>query len=222
MQSEIKRHSRQSPWDYALLDRRQRELAGKVREGKPGVVLLSELAPVITMGKRAGEQELLEPLQSLQDAGISLYSTDRGGLATYHGPGQWVLFVVESLEKLTGNRRGVRTAVNGLLQIAHQVSIQAGVRAEIKEGCHLGLWSPRGKLASVGIHVERGVLLHGLALNVYRTQTSFRGLRPCGLDEPVDFLLQSPDDSKFEQIGEMILQATAEVFPELGSFGGRL
>ncbi|MEK6704927.1 MAG: hypothetical protein AABZ06_03995 [Bdellovibrionota bacterium] len=211
--TEINRHTRDKPWTYEMLDKRQRALAVQVQDGGKGGLLLSEVAPVITLGKRSlGEQSLLLPHSDYEARGIAIYRTDRGGLATYHGPGQWVLFVVDSLERLTGDRRGVRKAVEGLLNIARQVAQKYKFDAEIRDRSYAGLWTKRGKIASVGVHVDGGVLLHGLALNVFKTETSFFGIKPCGLDAEVDFLIDSPSDAQFVSVGEGLLKAARGEF----------
>jgi lipoate-protein ligase B len=79
---------------------------------------------------------------------------------------------------------------------------------EIREGAQAGVWSGSGvdatKLASVGIHVEGRVVLHGMALNSYETPESFAGIRLCGLDAQPGFLLTSPDLNRFAQLGETL------------------
>ena len=199
---EVRRHSPRSPWTYALLDRRQRELGREIRQtGRAGALLLSELAPVITIGRRTPKEDLLLNEAELARLGVERIETDRGGLATYHGPGQWVLFAVDRLERLTGDRRGVRLAVRALLRIAMETAARFGIEAGIRQGVELGVWSPRGKLAAVGIRVEQGILLHGLSLNVRRTPQSFVGLRPCGLDAAVDFL-----ERDFEEVRQVLAE----------------
>lgn len=208
----VRRHRAAQPWTYRALDQEQRRIAARVEEGGAGALLLSEVAPVITWGRRADERELRVPRVALAPLGIDLYETDRGGLATYHGPGQWVLFAVDSLTRLTGDPRGVRRAVEGLLEIMRLTARIYEPRCEIRSGTELGLWTPRGKLGSVGVKVSHGVLLHGLALNAFRTPQSFQGLRPCGLEAPVDFLLPQADDGVFRALGDRLLGAAGEVF----------
>lgn len=211
---EIHRSTQDHPWTYALLDQRQRKIAEQVQQGAPGVLLLSEVEPVITLGRRAKVESLLFSQAEFACKGISLYRTDRGGLETYHGPGQWVVFIIERLDRLTGDPRGIKKAVEKLLNVACEVGQEYCREAQIRDGAHLGVWSPVGKFASVGVHVEQGVLLHGLSVNGFRTETSFVGLRPCGLDAPVDFLLKdslSPQLS-FEKLGEQLCQAALKSF----------
>jgi len=223
---EVHRHSPEAPWTYAQLDRRQRELAARVRAGARGALLLSELAPVITIGRRTPASDLLVPPRD-----VAIVRTDRGGLATYHGPGQWVLFAVDRLEILTGDRRGVRQAVEGLLEAAAEVGrIYWGGPGEVRvgRGIETGVWCPRGKFAALGVHVEEQVLLHGIAVNGFRTETSFMGLRPCGLDAPVAFLLEAGDaagklssesrSAGFEELGQRLVAAVCGRFwPEMSN-----
>ncbi len=201
----IQRHSSERPWTYEKLDRLQRKIAERVRGGGPGALLLSEVAPVITLGRRTRLEDLLLPPESYARLGIEIQPTDRGGLATYHGPGQWVLFAVDGLERLTGDPRGVRKAVNGLLQTAEEVARRYQAEVRIGEGLETGVWAKKGKVAAVGVHIEQGVLLHGLSLHGFQTPTSFLGLRPCGLEAPVAYLLENEEG--FEGLGETLIQA---------------
>lgn len=198
-------------WTYSALDALQRVLAHRVREGGPGALILSELAPVITLGRRADDTCFTLPHHRLLEQGVEIYPSDRGGLATYHGPGQWVLFPVYRLEDLTGDSRGVGHLVHGLLEIAHRVGQFYLPHPQKREGLHQGVWSPQGKFASVGVHIQEGVVLHGLAINGFKTEQSFQGIKPCGLDAPVSFLLDQPDEAQFIQLGQRILDVAQEV-----------
>lgn len=216
MEFEIRRNSEREPWTYALLDLRQRELLARIQRGERGAFLLSELAPVITLGRRARPETLLFSKEQFQQLGVELYHSDRGGFETYHGPGQWVLFAVEKLETLTGDSRGVRRAVEGLLQIGLRTARKYVVSAHLREGHETGIWSDKGKIGSVGVHVLDGVLLHGLSVNGFKTPLSFQGLNPCGLKASVDFLLQesgsNAQEQRFLELGQDIQNFTREVF----------
>lgn len=218
VETESRRHVSSQPWTYRDLDRRQRQIARRVCDGGPGALLLSEVAPVITAGRRAVLSDLAMGPEELKSAGIDYYPVDRGGLATYHGPGQWVLFAVDSLERLVGDCRGVRKAVGGLLESAQEAVKEICPAAQIREGAETGLWTDGGqKLASVGVHIEEGVLLHGLSLNVFRTRDSFFGLRrPCGLDAGPGFLFDEltpiEADWEFERVGRCLERAVFSHF----------
>lgn len=221
---ETHRHSPATPWTYAMLDRRQREIAAQVREGGPGALLLSEVAPVITRGRRTNPADLLMSPESLAQAGIELLDVNRGGFATYHGPGQWVLFAIDRLERLTGDRRGVRKAVEAHLAIAREVGLALDSSVEVRSGAALGAWNKQGKFAAIGIHVDQGVLLHGLSINAFRTPQSFAGLKPCGLDAPVSFLFENDDldalshvshevtNQRFEALAQALIAAASQNF----------
>lgn len=212
----IRRTGVETPWTYAELDGLQKRVAARACEGGPGALILSELEPVITTGRRTPESDLPWPRAEYERRGIEVLPVDRGGLATYHGPGQWVLFAVDTLERLTGDRKGVRTAVQGLLETAERAASEWVSEAEIRDGCELGVWSPKGKFSAVGVHVSGGVLMHGLALNAYRTPTSFLGMRPCGLDAPVHYILDGAGDGEreaaFERLGRRLVEAAQDVF----------
>ncbi len=209
---EIYRHSQLSPWSYGLLCQRQRQVAHLVQSGGKGVLLVSEVSAAITLGRRTPAQDVLLSSVALAEQGVELYQSDRGGLATYHGPGQWILFPTDHLEVLTGDRRGVKQAVEKLLEIAFHVGRNYDRRVEIRTGCHLGVWTQKGKIASVGIHIDHGVLLHGLSFNGFQTPQSFQGLRPCGLDTPMDYLLHSSNDPDFVKLGQELIRETLQVF----------
>jgi lipoyl(octanoyl) transferase len=218
MEVELRRHTTQTPWTYAQLDARQNEIAERMMTGKgeQGKLLLSELSPVITLGRRASERELLHP-DLRGKLGIETYRTNRGGLATYHGPGQWVVFPVDSLERLTGDRKGVKSMVHLLLQAALSVAKVYEPQAQIRCGAELGVWSPQGKVASVGISIYRRILLHGLAINGFKTPASFVGLRPCGLEAPVGYLLNGPNDDEFRNMGSLLIYEISSRLRKAGS-----
>lgn len=210
---EIRRHSNDQPWTYAQLDLRQREIAIQVIKGNPGVLLLSELAPVITWGRRTKlSSDLLFSTQEYQKRGIQIHPVNRGGLATFHGPGQWVLFPVDTLEKLTGDSRGVRKVIDAFLQLAFRVGLAFNSSSHIREGSELGVWTSTGKFASVGIHIDRRVVMHGLSLNGYQTPLSFHGVLPCGAKTPVDYLLKTRNEDEFLGLGNLIIQTAFEIF----------
>jgi len=256
-QYEIRRHTRAAPWTYPQLDARQRELAEGVRRGGEPVLLLSEVASVITYGRRTPASDILLPASDILLPAVKLatppvnratsaasqatpaanpptfsgpseyppphrletYATDRGGYATYHGPGQWVLFPVGRLEHLVGDSRGIHKLIQALLEIALHLGQLYDSTAHIRTGCELGVWTAHGKFAAVGIHVQQGVVLHGLSVNGFRTSESFQGLRPCGLDAPVDFLLKNfslshpplkEQELEFELLGQRLLAFAVE------------
>lgn len=139
-------------------------------------MLLCEHDPVLTLGRRAGPAEVLVPESVLQRHGVELVRTSRGGQVTYHGPGQLVVYPIVRL------RRGVLRHVLDLAEAVIEVAASFGVSAAFDRE-QVGVWVGSRKLAAVGIHVQRGVAVHGLALNVTREATApFRAgwFVPCG------------------------------------------
>jgi lipoyl(octanoyl) transferase len=190
---EIHRHSEAKPWTYGDLEKRQVEVRNEVVAGGRGRLLFSEVAPVITLGFRRTEEDLLLSREEYAERGIALLEVTRGGRATYHGLGQWVIFPVEALERLTGDRRGVRKVVDALLESVRESTLPFFPRAEIREGKEAGVWTEPGeygaKFAALGIRIIDGVVQHGVSVNVFPTAESFAGIRPCGLQAPVAYLV---------------------------------
>jgi lipoate-protein ligase B len=222
--AEVHRTSSENPWTYADLDRRQVEVRSDILAGGRGRLLLSEVSPVVTLGFRNTEEDLLLAPDALRARGIALERTSRGGCATYHGPGQWVAFPIESLEQLVGDRRGVRAATERLFDAALELARTRFPHAEVRSGKEAGVWteagSGGGKLVSLGLRFEGGVLQHGIALNIFPTPESFHGIRPCGLEAPVAFLepelsaaLSESRNEKFIAWGEKFEAALLERFP---------
>lgn len=162
----------QATWDL------QERLRLRVESGGPGAVLLCEHHPVITLGPRTTAGEVLASEAALAAAGVALLRTSRGGQATYHGPGQLVLYPIVRLHP----RRGIVGHVEALAQAAVAVARQAGVAA-VWQRQPVGVFVGPRKLAAIGVRVVRRVTLHGLALNVTAEAAAAfrRGLFvPCG------------------------------------------
>ena len=146
----------------------QRELAARVTPER-GFLLLLEHPPVFTLGKNGDAANVL-------DAGdVPVKRIDRGGDVTYHGPGQLVGYPILDVRRL-GVRRYVRSLEESLLDLLGAL----GVEARRKEGC-VGLWTARGKIASIGVRISRGVSSHGFALNVSNDLAPFARINPCGM-----------------------------------------
>lgn len=150
---------------------RQRRLADEVRDGADAALLLVEHPPVFTLGKHADETNLLNP------GNIPVRRIDRGGDVTWHGPGQLVAYPILNLRE---RRLGIRGHVEALERSIVGVAADFGVTAAPKPGC-VGVWTAKGKLASIGVRVAKGVTMHGAALNVDPDLSSFALINPCGV-----------------------------------------
>jgi lipoate-protein ligase B len=144
-------------------------------------LLLLEHDPVITVGRRGDMGDILATAATLSAKGIAQHQAERGGRATYHGPGQLVGYPIAPLRSLAPD---VRTYVRRIEAALIRTLARIGVEAEHRE-CLPGVWVAEAKIASIGIAINRGVCWHGFALNVDPDLDAFRLIRPCGLDAEV-------------------------------------
>lgn len=147
------------------------------RSGGPDVCLALEHPPTITLGRRGTATDVLASAHELARRGFTCHATERGGRATYHGPGQLVLYPIVHLR---ARGLGVRTFVWLLEDIMLEVAAAMGVDAHRDARGH-GIWTARGKLGAIGIRVRDDVTLHGLALNVNLDLSGYRLIAPCGV-----------------------------------------
>jgi lipoate-protein ligase B len=148
----------------------QRELAGKRARGEiPDTLILVEHEHVITLGRKTIPS-------NFKPQSIPVFQVERGGDATYHGPGQLVGYPIILLAD-HDVRRHVRNMEEAIIRTVRTY----GIEGERMEG-HPGIWVQGRKLASIGVAVTNWVTYHGFALNVNTDMANFELIRPCGLD----------------------------------------
>ena len=152
----------------------ERVRAARQAGAVPDSLLLVEHPPVLTKGRRTEPADLPmgEDWYLLQ--GIEVEDSDRGGRVTYHGPGQLVGYPIVRVESVPGYVRALESALVAALE-------DEGVRAEAREGL-TGVWAGDSKIASIGVHVSRGVTTHGFAVNVDGDLQPFEWIVPCGIE----------------------------------------
>jgi lipoyl(octanoyl) transferase len=148
-------------------------LAGKLR----GHLLMMEHPPTVSLGRGERGANLLLDRETLEKQGFDVVETNRGGLVTYHGPGQLVAYPVVDLRLF---RMGVRQYVHALEETMIRTLARFGLAACRKEGA-IGAWLGPRKIGSIGIHVRKQVSIHGLALNLRTKLSHFNVMTPCGL-----------------------------------------
>jgi lipoate-protein ligase B len=165
--------------DYALGREFQESLvAERILGAGSDALIFGEHPHVVTLGRNCSDSDFQAERASLEAANIAIVRTNRGGKATYHGPGQLVVYPVISLRE---RNLGVRRFVSlGLEAIAAAVaSFELRPRVEISEP---GVWVGERKLASVGLSISGGVTNHGFSLNVSNSLEYARLFSPCGLE----------------------------------------
>ena len=160
-------------WDLQI------ELSQAVHNGtQPNTLLLLEHPHVYTQGRLSQQEHLLLSKNQLDERGIDLVETDRGGQITYHGPGQLVAYPVVNLRDWGGPLRYVRT----LEQIIIESLSSFGIAAGLVEGL-TGVWVSGQKISAIGVKISRGVAHHGFSINVNNDLSYFDHIVPCGITD---------------------------------------
>ncbi len=153
----------------------QRIHAGVVAGTEPATVLLLEHPSVYTAGKRTAPGD--RPTD-----GTPVIDVDRGGLLTWHGPGQLIGYPIVALPDPVDVVGHVRRIEAVLIDVCAEVGVSAG-RVEGRSGVWVGgdERGPARKVAAIGIRVARGVTMHGFALNCDPDLSFFDRIVPCGI-----------------------------------------
>ncbi|MEM4642684.1 MAG: lipoyl(octanoyl) transferase LipB [Candidatus Caldarchaeum sp.] len=163
--------------DFGLLDYMEchakmlKLVEKRINQEVGDIVILVEHPHVYTLGRKGREENIL-------DRSVPVYRVERGGDATYHGPGQLVAYPIIDLNRLAVTVAGfVHLLEEVVIKVLHDFSIEA----ERVEG-YPGVWVKERKIASIGLAVKQWVTYHGVALNVNTDLSKFMGIRPCGMD----------------------------------------
>ena len=162
----------------------QRALVEDRRAGRvPDLLLLLQHPPVITLGVRGdgGRANVVASREQLQELGISVEETGRGGDVTYHGPGQLVGYPIFDLKP---DRCDVHEYVRDLEEVLIVSLRRFGIEGRRVKGL-TGVWvGPEGreeKVAAIGVRISRWITSHGFALNVSTNLKHFQLIVPCGI-----------------------------------------
>jgi lipoyl(octanoyl) transferase len=144
----------------------------------PDVLLTLQHPPVYTRGRRSADGELPMGEDWYRMQGIDVITTDRGGKVTYHGPGQLVGYPIVEVTDVVAY---VRSLEQALVSALAEEGISS--RARFDDGPDFtGVWVGERKIASIGVHVQRGVTTHGFAVNIENDLQPFGFIVPCGLE----------------------------------------
>jgi lipoyl(octanoyl) transferase len=172
-------------------------------------ILLLEHLPVYTIGRLRDQSSLRDPA-SLP---YPVHEINRGGQATYHGPGQLVGYPILNL-----NPRGkdlhehLRKLEDALIRACQRFGVQAGRREGLT-----GVWVENRKLASIGVGVRKWISMHGFAINITRESLPpFFAITPCGIDGVSMSCLENEAgrDITVAEASEVISEELRSIFEE--------
>lgn len=148
------------------------------REEIPDTLLLLEHPHVVTLGKRGENSDMLFSEDVLSSRGVQTAWVDRGGQATYHGPGQLVGYPIINLRH---HQRKIKRFVHNLETfLIELLGRHYHIRCHTEDN-YVGVWVENRKIAAIGISIHKGVSMHGFALNVNTDLEYFSLIIPCGI-----------------------------------------
>lgn len=175
---------------WALQKREQARLIDAKRRGEvvPHRLFLVEHPPVVTLGQSGRRENVVATEDDLDARGIAFRHIDRGGDATYHGPGQMVGYLIADLDRLTPDLHVyLRTLEDAVIATLADDGIEAGRYVDAAGKNQTGVWvGPAGaerKICAFGIRCTRWVTMHGWALNLTTDLSHFDAIVPCGIRE---------------------------------------
>ncbi|RLC20950.1 MAG: hypothetical protein DRH93_12720 [Deltaproteobacteria bacterium] len=161
--------------DYATAYARQKCFIEERRIGDShDRLILVEHPSVVTIGSSGDLSDLCISKTLLRNQGISLFETDRGGKATFHGPGQMIAYPIIKLYNMD-----LHWYVQTFLKAVADLLTEYGLNPIFKKG-QPGIWVAGKKIASIGIAVKKMITSHGVGLNVNTDLNAFQWIVPCG------------------------------------------
>ncbi|XP_022793638.1 putative lipoyltransferase 2, mitochondrial [Stylophora pistillata] len=159
----------------AIVRQHLEDLKIKGTNSAKNVLLFYEHTPVFTVGIRRKSVDAKEK-KRLEDLGAEFHYTNRGGLVTFHGPGQLVCYPVLNLACF---KKSLRWYVASLEKTLVETCKRFGVQA--KTTCDTGVWVKDNKVAAIGVHAGHWITTHGIALNCNIDLGWFEHFTPCGI-----------------------------------------
>lgn len=152
----------------------------KVEEAKEGLgefLIVCSHPPVVTLGKKSRPEDLQGWTGQVEEI-------ERGGKATYHGPGQIVIYPIIDLKKRGQDIAGfLEVMESSMIKVLQELGLKAKGNEERGKPDFTGVWlesNPPQKIASIGVAVSRWITYHGLAFNLENDPLAFTGISPCG------------------------------------------
>ncbi|MCS7126359.1 MAG: lipoyl(octanoyl) transferase LipB [Aigarchaeota archaeon] len=195
--------------DLGLMDYEQshnlqlRLVEERIEEKISDTLLLLEHPHVITLGRKMKDADL-------KIEGIPVYRVERGGEATYHGPGQLVGYLIINLNS---SNMSVKELVWNIEEVLIKTLKEFNIYANRVDG-YPGVWVGGKKIASIGLALKWWITFHGFALNVNTDLNYFKLINPCGLDPDVMTSMEKILRSKVDMdaVKKIIVKNMVEVF----------
>ena len=187
--------------DYEPTWRDMQRFTAARSAGTADEIWLCQHPPVFTLGL-AGKPEHL-----LRDIGVPVVNIDRGGQITYHGPGQWVAYLLLDLKR---RKLGVRELVTRIEQALIDLLASYGIAAQRLPGAP-GVYVQGAKIAALGLRIKSGCCFHGLSLNVDMDLAPYAAINPCGhAGMPVTQLRDLCGENDIHSVGQRLLDRLRE------------
>jgi len=194
-------------YEPALAVQKETEHAVKLRL-QPDTLLLLEHPHTLTIGRRGESSSVLLDEAQLKQRNVTLIETNRGGKVTYHGLGQLVGYPIVNLSP---DREDVHRYMRDLEEVLIRTMADFKIDAFRIDGL-TGVYTPRGKIAAIGVHIARWVTTHGFALNVNTDLSYFDFIVACE-GEPVTSMEQIlGSETQLSEVEDRIVARFAEVF----------
>lgn len=194
------------------LEIQQRTVERRMAEEIADTLILVEHPPVITLGRGAKEEDIVVPRELLEKNGVEVHRITRGGLVTYHGPGQLVGYPIVHLYERARELKRFVTELESVF--VDMLEDRYHIRAELHPDDR-GVWVEGArKITAVGIAVQRRITMHGFAFNVEPDLSHFRWIVPCGIsDRGVTSLATELGRSvTLEEVRSPVVESFAERF----------
>ena len=171
-------------------------------------LLLLEHNNVITIGRTGDPNNLLLNSNELQEKGIEFFETDRGGDVTFHGKGQLIGYPIIRLQDPKKVIPFVRSLEETIIKTLNSFDIDAFSKDD-----DTGVWTQKGKIASIGVKVSKWTTYHGFSLNIFDKLEGFDLINPCGnQDEKIAAVHSFNSEISFDDVVSKITETFSVEF----------
>ena len=175
------------------------------------LLLLLEHPPVITLGKRGKLDHILVPETWLEQHQVEVYTTNRGGEVTYHGPGQLIGYMFIDPRN---HGRDIRSFVHKLEQVFIALLAKYYQIDAFRDPKYTGVWVEQGKITAIGLAIKSWVSMHGFAFNINTNLEHFRWIVPCGITDKSVASLQALLGQELDPaaVSRQVIDSFCEIF----------